>query len=81
MSDHDSLGYVLDVGAAVHREGAATHRRALSALGAVAAAYRIAPGAVAALHDHASVDVVLERAFAVTARALCRPDRSLVGTG
>lgn len=79
MSDHDSLGYVLDLGAALHREGAAPHRRALSALGGVAAAYRIAPGAVAALHDRASAEVVLERAFAVTARELCRPDPSPLG--
>ena len=54
----------------VARDGVASHRRELAALGARAVAVGIQPGAASVLLDPGAPDVVRERAFAVVARAL-----------
>lgn len=54
----------------VARDGVASHRRELAALGARAVAIGVQPGAASVLLDPSSSDIVRERAFAVVARAL-----------
>ncbi len=60
----------------VARDGVASHRRELAALGARAAAIGVQPGAASVLLDPGADDIVRERAFAVVMRALTGRRRS-----
>ena len=64
--------HLAELGQRIADHGADSAGAELATLAGVAGCYGVAPGAVAALVDPASPDVVRERAFAVTALAVLR---------